>query len=153
QPKLMNHHPRFDQLRKRDRVDLISSVRRPRRFRSVDPSQESLACSRPLRKALYHALNLALRRCRQESAERLLPAYLVVAFRARSAVIASREFAACKRFSPGIFRVDARQPLAPIGQLQSNGNLAGAEIAVGVKEARLNLTRQFIQPRNIRPQS
>src|ERR1700739_3373465 len=55
-----------------------------------------------------------------------------------------------KGASPRGLRMDARQPLVPVGELQSNGNLARTEVAVGTKDLRVNLRREFTKARSIR---
>src|SRR4029077_3777486 len=81
-------------------------------------------------------------------AKRRLRGTLGLALSSGLFIIQGSKLALRESGSPGIFRMHARQPVAPVGQLQCDGNIAWAEIAVGAKNVCSNLAKELTQVGN-----
>src|SRR6266567_3918382 len=145
QPKLLHHLPRLHHLPQLGRVNLIGEFRRPHRFCFANASEEGASSFRPLGEGGNDGANVVIRSldCRQECAQRRLLSNLAFALPSRLPTVQGCESALCKGWSPCILGMYAGQPLAPIRELQGDGNLTSIEVAVWAKDVRGNLPHEF----------
>src|SRR5229473_161372 len=125
----------------------IGQLWRPGRFCFANASEEGVSSFRPLFEGGNDRANVVIRSlsCRQEWAQRRLVSNLAFAFRSRLPAVQGRERALCKGWSPCVLGMYAGQPLAPIRELQGDGNLTSIEVAVGAKDVRSNPLHEFTE--------
>src|SRR6202008_4933532 len=138
--KLLSYLPRLHELPELSRVDLVRQLRRPQRFCFDNVSQEGAPRLRPAGECRNNTANIGIRSlcCRHEGAEGLLRT-------TAAPVVYCRQFPLGKFSSPGVFGMNAGQPLAPIRQLQGDRNFVSVEIAVGPKNVWSYFGHQLVE--------